>query len=81
MISEGDSPLDISWSFEGNHINSEKGFSITKIGKKASLLLIDSVSEGQAGNYTCMARNRAGSVYHTATLNVYGIRFQITFFM
>lgn len=73
LVSEGDTPLVLAWSFEGNFIDSQNGFSTTKIGQKASLLLIDSVTEEQAGNYTCTAKNNAGSVSYTAELNVYGI--------
>ncbi|KAJ8967482.1 hypothetical protein NQ314_002796 [Rhamnusium bicolor] len=71
LVSEGDVPLELTWSFEGNYVDSQNGVSTTKVGKKASLLLIDSVTEGQAGNYTCTAKNRAGSVLYTASLNVY----------
>lgn len=46
-----------------------------KIGQKAVLLLIDSVSESHMGNYTCTAKNKAGSVSYTASLNVYGTEF------
>ncbi|XP_018577220.1 Down syndrome cell adhesion molecule-like protein Dscam2 isoform X8 [Anoplophora glabripennis] len=71
LVSEGDTPLVLTWSFEGNFIDSQNGFSTTKIGQKASLLLIDSATEEQAGNYTCTAKNRAGSVSYTAELNVH----------
>lgn len=72
LVSEGDAPLDIAWSFQGRFLNSREGVTITKIGRKASLLLIDYVTEAQIGNYTCTTKNKAGSVRYTATLSVYG---------
>jgi len=47
--------------------------SIVKGGKKASILTIDSVHAGHAGNYTCKARNDADSAEYTAELIVNGI--------
>ncbi|XP_060529784.1 cell adhesion molecule Dscam2 isoform X38 [Cylas formicarius] len=71
LISEGDLPLEISWSFNENPLTVISGISAMKVGQKASLLLIDSVSEENAGNYTCHSRNVAGSASYTAPLNVY----------
>lgn len=73
LVSEGDLPLTITWSFQGKLIDSNSGVITTNIGKKANSLLIDSVSEVQSGNYTCTAQNRAGSSDYTASLDVYGI--------
>lgn len=73
LVSEGDIPLEFNWSFEGSNANSLSEITTTKIGTKGSLLFIDSVTDDQAGNYTCTVSNRAGSVFYTATLNVYGI--------
>ncbi|KAJ8982888.1 hypothetical protein NQ317_004318 [Molorchus minor] len=72
LVSEGDTPLELSWTFEGNRVDSQSGVVITKIGQKANLLLIDAVTGSQAGNYTCTATNKAGSVSYTAPLNIYG---------
>lgn len=72
FVSEGDAPLDFAWSFQGRFLNSQEGVTITKIGRIASLLLIDHVTEAQIGNYTCTTKNKAGSVHYTATLFVYG---------
>ncbi|XP_056643974.1 cell adhesion molecule Dscam2 isoform X2 [Diorhabda sublineata] len=71
LVTEGDTPLNISWSFQGRYVDPQNVISTTKIGQKANLLLIDSVTESQAGNYTCIAANKAGSVSFTASLNVY----------
>lgn len=72
LVSEGDAPLEFTWTFEGLSANSLSDVTTTKIGTKGSLLFIDSVTEDQAGNYTCSVSNRAGSVSYAATLNVYG---------
>lgn len=73
LVSEGDLPLNITWTFNSVPLDSQSSVNPLRAGKKASLLLFDSVSEDQAGNYTCIAKNQAGSVSHSTTLNVYGI--------
>lgn len=72
MVSVGDQPLDISWSFEGTNVSSMMGVSTTKVGRKASLLMIDPITAGHRGNYTCTVRNPAGSANFTASLNING---------
>jgi len=73
LIYLGDLPMDITWLFNGAHINAYTGVSIVKGGKKASILTIDSVHAGHAGNYTCKARNDADSAEYSAELIVNGI--------
>lgn len=73
LIYLGDLPMDITWLFNGNPINAYTGVSIVKGGKKASILTIDSVHGGHAGNYTCKARNDADAAEYTAELIVNGI--------
>lgn len=72
LVSEGDLPLDISWSFEGKETMPQLGISITKVGRKASMLLIETAGYEHRGNFTCVAKNPAGSVNFTADLNVHG---------
>lgn len=71
-ISSGDQPVKISWSFEGQSITSVPGISSTKVGKKANMLLIDSVGAEHRGNYTCTVRNSAGVANYTAALHING---------
>lgn len=49
------------------------------VGKKTSLLSIDSLSEEHAGNYTCVAQNKAGSSSHLSQLIVKGICFHLMY--
>ncbi|XP_055856729.1 cell adhesion molecule Dscam2 isoform X24 [Episyrphus balteatus] len=70
LIYLGDLPMDIVWLFNGQPINAYTGVSIVKGGRKASILTIDSVHGGHAGNYTCKAKNDADSANFTAELIV-----------
>ncbi|XP_049546742.1 Down syndrome cell adhesion molecule-like protein Dscam2 isoform X7 [Anopheles darlingi] len=70
IVTKGDTPIDISWSFNGRRIGVNEGLMITKGGGKISMLSIESVLSRHAGNYTCSAQNAAGQVQHTAELQV-----------
>uniref|UniRef100_A0A182QBV3 Down syndrome cell adhesion molecule n=1 Tax=Anopheles farauti TaxID=69004 RepID=A0A182QBV3_9DIPT len=69
-VAKGDVPIEINWMFNGSNIFSNDGITITKSGQKMSLLYIESVQARHAGNYTCVARNKAGFVEHTSELKV-----------
>lgn len=75
LVLSGDLPIDIQWLFNDYPINSFSGISILKAGKKGSMLMIESVNERHAGNFTCRASNSAGSVSHSAQLIVNGLIF------
>ena len=72
LVSEGDEPLDIKWSLHGSDTLTELGISTSKVGPKISILIIDTTTVDHGGNYTCTARNRAGSTNYTAALNING---------
>lgn len=72
LISEGDSPINITWVFDGSDKIKSLGVS-TMGGPKVSMLFIDSVDSRHTGNYTCIATNKAGSVEYTTVLGVHGI--------
>lgn len=60
-------------------VNSED-ISVGKVGKRSSLLSIEAVTYGNAGNYTCLARNKAGVHAHSAELLVNGYFVLFNFF-
>lgn len=66
-------PIKFSWLLNGRDVKDVIGVNIGSFGKKTSFLGIDALSEEQAGNYTCIAENHAGSASYTATLIVKGI--------
>lgn len=73
-ILKGDSPIEIRWSLNGEAITraNHPDITITKTGKKNSVLIIDSVAAHHAGEYTCVASNLVGSVSRSAELSVNG---------
>lgn len=73
-VTKGDFPLEISWAFKGQPIRPEQlDISISSSGKRLKQLTIESVAARHAGEYTCIASNKAGSSSHSATLDVNGI--------
>ncbi|XP_060864214.1 cell adhesion molecule Dscam2 isoform X30 [Metopolophium dirhodum] len=70
-VSEGDSPLELSWTFDGPRDVFGLGVSVLNIGTKTSLLSIDNTDSVHRGNYTCRVTNRAGRASYTAGLNVH----------
>lgn len=72
IITKGDVPIDIGWSFNGRRLAANDAIMITNGGPRVSILSIDAVDSRHAGNYTCHASNRAGSTKHTAELQVMG---------
>ena len=71
-VSQGDSPLHISWYFHGKEVAHAMGVSTVKLGKKSNILSIESVTHGHSGDYTCVASNNAGEDRYTAKLSVHG---------
>ena len=72
VVSEGDEPLTLSWSFHGHNLTSDLGISTTDLGTRTSILMIPSVAHKHVGNYTCKAINSAGYASNTAELKVNG---------
>lgn len=75
-VSEGDAPLELSWTFDGPRRDvfggDGSGVSVMRVGDKTSLLSIDNTDSGHRGTYTCSVSNRAGNMSYSATLNVHG---------
>lgn len=79
-IAKGDLPIHIWWTlsdsieslFEHN-ITSNDGIIISKTGNKLSVLNIEVVKARHRGNYSCYAKNKAGTAKHSAFLSVKGL--------
>ena len=73
-VLKGDNPIKIHWTLNGKHITprTHPDINISTTGKKISFLVIDSVSAHHAGEYTCIAKNLAGSSSSSAVLAVNG---------
>ena len=72
MVTEGDLPIKFRWSFHGQELSSQMGISTVRLNSRISLLSIDSIAAGHAGDYTCTAQNSAGQANYTAALVVQG---------
>lgn len=72
MVPEGDMPLYIKWLFKGAPISEAMGVSITKVGKRVSILTIELISAYNAGKYICKAENSAGMAMYATELIVKG---------
>lgn len=73
VVTEGDPPFSIAWSFHGHNLTSSNlQIRTSNIGDRTSLLMIPNVSYKHMGNYTCKVSNKAGSSSHTAILKVNG---------
>lgn len=72
-ISLGDLPVTFSWLLNDERAESVADINVVTLGKKTSVLSIDSLTEYHAGNYTCLATNKAGTSRHHTLLIVNGI--------
>lgn len=72
VVSRGDTPIEIVWLFDGQRVTSNDGITISKMGQKMSTLYIESIRPRHAGNYSCVAWNKAGQVEHSSELKVIG---------
>lgn len=71
-VPEGDMPIDISWYLNEKSIVKYAGITTVKAGKRNQVLNIESVTEEHSGNFTCNAKNKAGSFSYSTDLQVYG---------
>jgi hypothetical protein len=74
IVAQGDEPLAITWSLQGEVVSSEPGLSTTTLGGRTSMLTIQSVGYRHSGKYTCTASNSAGSKSESVELKVNGER-------
>ena len=72
IVTQGDEPLTISWSLQGEAVSSEPSLTTTTLGTRTSMLTIQSVGYRHSGTYTCTASNKAGSKAQSVELKVNG---------
>lgn len=73
IISMGDLPVEIYWLMNGNLLsNDREDIHLSKNGKRISVLTIESITAQHAGNYSCLAENKAGSINYSTELFVIG---------
>ncbi|CAK1540555.1 unnamed protein product [Leptosia nina] len=77
-ISKGDTPLEIRWKFNGEELSRDLGH-FSKVGDRSSVLVLPSVMGSHSGNYTCVAKNRAGTTSYTTILKVIVVPYIIPF--
>lgn len=71
-VHKGDFPIGIRWTLNGKPIANFQGISTMRTNKRSSQLTIDSINAEHAGEYTCIAKNDAGTASHKAVLHVNG---------
>lgn len=64
--------MDIAWAFNDEPLTQHRPDITITVGKRHSMLAIDSVAARHVGEYTCTASNKAGATSHTAMLAVNG---------
>lgn len=72
-ITKGDFPIDFTWTLNGRRIGNDDNISVLRTNKRISQLSIDSIQPEHAGEYVCIAYNKAGNASHSASLQVNGI--------
>lgn len=73
-VHKGDLPITIKWLHNNISIDYTDGILVTKAGKKVSTVTIDSVQGHHAGEYSCVAENKAGIATFSVHLQVNGIQ-------
>lgn len=78
-ITKGDLPVSIWWRFGESadspmsyNLTTNDGIVITRTSEKISMINVDAVKAHHRGNYTCFARNKAGTVQHSSYLAING---------
>lgn len=65
--------MTVTWLLNNRPAEMMSDISISKIGKRISILSIESVAGHHAGNYSCTVKNVAGKAVHSAALIVNGL--------
>ncbi|XP_071522341.1 cell adhesion molecule Dscam1 [Panulirus ornatus] len=70
VLRKGDSPLTITWIFNGAKLDNTDDTQIVSVGSRTSILTLDPVQAHHQGSYICIAENAAGSAQVEANLIV-----------
>ena len=78
-VNKGDLPIDINWIHADTKgverkLMTNDGVVITRTNQRISMLSIEAVKARHRGNFSCTAKNRAGSSQHSAFLAINGLR-------
>lgn len=76
---EGDLPISFDWFLNGERVGKHTEITVDKVGRRSTILTIDSASYNLSGNYTCKANNRAGSTEHITQLHINGECYKFKF--
>lgn len=71
MVLQGDTPFRIKWLFENETLVQTENVKIEHT-RRSSTLTFEAVSGKNAGNYTCLASNKAGTATSSFELVVKG---------
>lgn len=71
-VSQGDSPLTISWLKDGAALPPQLGANFSTLDAYSNLLSFPSLTSYHSGDYTCVATNPAQETRYTAKLQVKG---------
>lgn len=75
-VSSGDMPIRFIWTKNGRLMNSNrKNVKVQELDELTSMFSLTSVSLEDAGNYSCIVQNKAGSNSHTVFLKVMGKKY------
>lgn len=72
IVSSGDLPLNIRWSYPGEEMGGSSGVLAKKVADRVSMLMISVITARHAGEYVCTAENAAGTASHSTILTVNG---------
>ncbi|XP_076307944.1 cell adhesion molecule Dscam1-like isoform X1 [Tachypleus tridentatus] len=70
-VISGDSPVQFTWLKDGHMIEDYLNIQVLSVAEFSSTLIFKSLRPEHHGNYTCIARNSAGSDSHTATMVIH----------
>ncbi|XP_064216093.1 Down syndrome cell adhesion molecule isoform X30 [Tribolium castaneum] len=70
IVTKGDFPIEITWNLNNQSIETIQGITVMRTNKRISQLSIDSVQADHSGEFTCMAKNPAGTAFYSSTLHV-----------